>query len=517
MRTRFIRFFALLILAALLAGSMTFSFGVSADAVPSYELKGIDYNRFTQKIDRYLSAYQVKLKLFDMEFNGLLKGSEGLSLQEMNYIIQQVLSELNLTLDDIELFSSVGADLDRNVKIEMFKKFIVAMSNYIPSHPQSPISPGYVVKQLVYGEDTTGAGAADDMIKNKITDNLRDRMKKDLAQRATQNAKFLAKSPASANIVGWFALSSIDVAKEFADTSQFERFCEEMERRYSAASGFYSICSQRMNEAVLRKNSDPVIDFKNAVAENTCVFLGVENVKVKYTLNGELVMQAGADQVLAPDDNSGVYEGELTLVVEGRDLANCFDARFFDESMLWAYGQRINDWCQILYKFEGVPNARDIFLNKFMPKVNTPTVIKRTLVGNFRANVSSWTAGTLVPKLSGAFNNVSDTTEFVFEMNIGQEFKTPEKDRATGIDLGLPVMQWHVKSSGNGLDVFHVTWVGNAAARSMSDGKSVGAVMYSGDGQDMMITQRDIGTIWYPLESAPIIEITVPKPINSDK
>ncbi|MBQ6183047.1 MAG: hypothetical protein IJK33_04085 [Clostridia bacterium] len=507
---------ALLVLAALLAAFAPFSFGSFAAATPDYELDGIDYGRFTQKVDKSLGSYQVKLKLFDMEFEGALKGAKGLTVQEMNYIILQVLEEQNITLEDIELFSRVGKDLDDNVKKEILKKCIVAFSNYIPSHPKMPVSPSLIVKTLVYDEDVTFDDCGIDQVKGKVVDKIREGMKNDLAERAVKDAKWLAKSPASANIVGWFALSSIDVAKEFADISQFEKFCEEMERRYAAVGAFYAICSQRMNTEVLRKNSDPVIEFKNATADNTCVFLGLDNVTVKYTLNGELVMQTSPDDVLSPDDNSGVYEGQLTLVIEGKDFAKCFDARFFDQSELWAYGQRVNDWCQILYKFEGLANARENLLRKYMPKVNQPTQLKRTLVGNFKANVSSWIAGTLKPKLSGAFNNVSDTTEFIFEINVGQEYIAPMKDKATGADLGFPLMQWHVKSSGNGLDVFHVTWVGNAAARALDDGNSVGAVMYSGDGQDMVITSRDLGTVWYPLEYPPTIEITVPKS-NKDK
>ena len=518
MKTRIIRFFAVFVLFAVLAASAPFSLDSAADAIPAYELQGIDYNRFTQKIDKYVSKYDVKLKLFDMEFSGTLKGSEGLTVQEMNRIILDVLRELDISLEDVELFSSVGENLDRDTDREIYKKLIVALSNYIPSPPNAPVSPSRIVKTVVYSEEeVTVEDLCGDTIKNKVMDKIQDGIKKDLAERAVKDAKWLAKTPKSGNFVAWFALSSIDVGLEFADTSQFERFLKEAERRFEAASKFYAICSQRMNTEVLRKNSDPVIEFKDAVAENTCVFLGLDNVSVKYTLNGELVMQTGPDYVLSPDDNSGVYEGELTLVIEGKDFAKCFDARFINESELWTYGQRINDWCQILYKFEGLADARENMLTKFMPKVNQPTQLKRTLVGNFTANVSSWTAGTLKPKLSGAFNNVSDTTEFVFEINVGQEMKAPVSDKATGQYLGLPLMQWHVKSSGNGLDVFHVTWVGNAAARAMSDGKSVGQVMYSGDGQDMIITQRDIGTIWYPLEYPPTIEITVPKLPESDK
>ena len=60
----------------------------------------------------------------------------------------------------------------------------------------------------------------------------------------------------------------------------------------------------------------------------------------------------------------------------------------------------------------------------------------------------------------------------------------------------------------------HVTWVGNEAARVWLNGQSVGQEMYSGDGQDVPLTQRDIGTVFYPLEFAPEITVTVPKTVK---
>ncbi|MBP5238917.1 MAG: hypothetical protein ILO64_08030, partial [Clostridia bacterium] len=270
MKKRVVRFCAIFVLAALLAAASPFSLKSAADEIPSYELKGIDYKRFTQKIDKYTDKYDVKLKLFDMEFPGVLKGSEGLTLQEMNRIILDVLRELDISLEDVELFSRVGENLDRDTKREIYKKIIVALSNYIPSHPKSPISPSRVVKTIVYSEDeVTIDDLCGDTIKDKVMNKIQDGIKEDLADRAVKDAKWLAKSPKSGNLVAWFALSSIDVGLEFADTSQFERFIKEAECRFEAASKFYALCSQHMNTEVLRKNSDPVIEFKDATAENT--------------------------------------------------------------------------------------------------------------------------------------------------------------------------------------------------------------------------------------------------------
>lgn len=516
MKTRIFKVFSLLLI-------LTFVFSVPA-ALPEAEatvladgkFKGIDYNRFTQRLDKFADSFDVELKMHTLTFKGTLTGAAALTVEEMNAIIKEVLSALNMTVEEVEILSSVGADLDGKVTKEIAKKIAVALSNYIPS-PTPLVGASDVAKLVAYGppDSTDPSGYGFGVAKNIIVDDLKDTM-------AKQEKEFIAKSlkagkipklPVNAGLAS-FALDSIDVALELADTEQFDKFCDEMTKLFAKIAEFYIRCSQKMNDLAEKKNQNRIrISFKDAKCDaDPCVFLGVDNVTTQFTLNGDLYLKTG-DTVVTPGDNSGVYEGELTLTLEGKDFANCFDARFADASDLYLYGQRINDWCQILYKFEALPNAREDLLAKFIPKVNKPTVLKRTLVGKFTADIRSWTAGTLKPVLSGAFNNVSDTTEFTFEMNFGQEMKahqTAVKDWLI-VDLGAPVQQWHVKSTGRGLDAFRVTWVGNEAARVWCDGQSIGIEMYGGEGQDVPITQRDIGTVFYPLEFAPEITVKVPK------
>ncbi|MBQ3870195.1 MAG: hypothetical protein II777_06555 [Clostridia bacterium] len=516
MKARIVKILSLLIV-------LTFVFTVApalphagATVLSDGRFKGIDYNRFTQRLDKFADSFDVELTMHTLTFKGTLTGATALTVEEMNAIINEVLNTLHMTVADAEILSSIGADLDGKVDKEIAKKLLVALSNYIPS-PTPAVGASDVAKLIAYGKPDSSAdptGFAIGVGKNIIVDELKDTMEKnekEFIQRSLKAGK-IPKLPVSAGLAS-FALDSIDVALELADTEQFDKFCDEMTKQFEKITEFYIRCSQKMNDLAEKKNTGRIrISFKNAVCDaDPCVFLGVDNVTTRFTLNGDLFMKTG-ETVVTPGDNSGTYEGELTLVLEGKDFGKCFDARFSDASDLYLYGQRINDWCQILYKFEGLPNARENLLAKYIPKVNQPTVLKRTLVGKFTTNIRSWSAGKIKPALSGAFNNVSDTTEFTFEMNFGQEMiahQTVVRNLLL-VDLGAPIMQWHVKSTGRGLDAFRVTWVGNEAARVWCDGQSIGAEMYGGEGQDIPITQRDIGTVFYPLEFAPEITITVP-------
>ncbi|MBO4413316.1 MAG: hypothetical protein J5830_01290 [Clostridia bacterium] len=475
------------------------------------KLKGIDYDRFTQKISEQTGSYDVTLTVHDMDFKGKLSGTEGLTVEEMNEIILAQLKAMDLTLAEVEVLSTLGADLDGKVTVEMGKKLALALSAYVPVPGPGA---GTVAKQLLYG-NATEQDAQQDVAVSIAKDSLEKAAKESRKKIAIAHLKAGTVPKHAAVRLGMvgFALSSVEAGVELADTTQFDEFCRKMEKQFEKIGAFYAICSQKMNDKVAAKNTGRCrITFENAVAETKCVFLGVDGVRLKYTLNGELVREVSSEADYDPYDNSGKYEGDLTLTVEGLDLATDFDAVFADKSDIWTYGQRINDWCQILYKFEGMPNARKDNLDKFIFTVNKPTVLKRTLIGRFTVNVTSWKTGTVKPGLSGAFNNRGDSTEFRFAMNFGQEVKTDQMVEQNGWirNLGHPVMQWHVISNGIDLSTFHVTWVGNEAARYYAGGASVGKEMYSGDGQDMVITKRDLGTVWYALEFAPEMKINVP-------
>jgi len=508
---------AILLVICSLFVMMPQTLSLNVSAASNAPLDGIDYTRLTQKASTAMSNFDVRMKIGDVELKGLFAGSEGLTMGEINEIILSQLSLMHLDLEEIAVLSSLGENLERAQWIEFGKKLAVAISEYIPSvGPGGSISPTDVVKYVLYGTDPIAA-APGSILQGKTKDALEKEIIDALQKEAAKTGKRIPKQGGGLWLVG-FALNSISAGQDLLDDTEYDKFCKKLEEEYQKVSEFYSKCSRKLNdEAELKNFGRGVIKFDEySAATSECTFLGVDGVKLRYKLSGMLKKQVGPDEMVVAGDNSGTYEGDLKLEIEGFDLANDFDAVFADKSTLWKGTRHVNDWGQILYRFDGAASVyRDEFLNKFIFTVNRPTYLKRTLVGHFKVVIpKAEIKGKMTPVLSGAFNNVSDGIDFLFRMTFGQEFKTHATKvgpYGTIIDLGVPIQQWHVEALLQGaksIGSLHCSWVGNEAARVMMEG-SVGDVMYGGSGQDMLITPSDLGTVWKQLEEAPVLTISV--------
>lgn len=482
-------------------------------AASNLPLDGIDYKRLTQKASSAMSTFDVRMKIGEVELKGLMMGSEGLTMGEMNEIILSELKKLNLSLEEAEVLSALGENLERSQWKEFGKRLAVAVSEYIPSAgPAGVVNPTDIVKFALYGDNPLTA-APQSVIIGKEKQALEKEITDALQKEAKLMGKTIKKKGGGLWLVG-FALNSISAGEDLADEKEYEKFCKKLEKEYAKIAEFYAKCSQRLNdEAELKNFGRGIITFdERSVNTTECTFLGVSGVKMRYRLSGTLRKQIADGETVVAGDNSGTYEGDLKLEIEGANLANDFDAVFADQTTIWKGTGHLNDWCQILYRFSGQPvDFRENFLNKFIFTVNRPTYLKRTLVGHFKVKIPiPEINGTVTPVLNGSFNNVSDGIDFIFRMTFGQEFKFHEKDPQTMKDLGLPVQQWHLETllqQAPAISSLHCTWVGNQAAKVMLEG-SVGNIVYGGDGQDVLITASDLGTVWKPLEEAPVLTIS---------
>ena len=507
---RFVRALAVLLLAALLLAAAPRGLSLPVSAASNAPLDGIDYTRLTQRASTDVSVFEVTMTLGAVDLKGLLTGTEGLTMAEINEIVLQQLAAMKLSLKEVELLSSIGDRLTREQYKQLGKKLAVALSEYIPGAPGA--SPTDLVKALAYGSDTlTVGGMIDGAITGAGKNMVQKQIENALSGAGSQVGQAVPKAGSGLGMVG-FVLNSFSAAKDLLDDTEYDKFCKLLEEEYAKIAEFYSRCSQKLNEAMELKNFGRLgIRFdERSTAVSECVFLGVDGVRLRYTLTGVLKRNE-TDEVLEAGDNGGTYEGDLKLEIEGYDLAADFDAVFADKSTLWTGWNHVNDWCQILYRFEGTAATyRDNFLNKFIFTVNRPTHLKRTLVGHFTVTVPhGQIKGSVTPGLSGAFNNVSDGIDFLFRMTFGQEFKIPVKEPYTMRDLGVAIQQWHVETFLQGaraISSLRCSWVGNEAARVMMEG-SVGDVMYGGSGQDILVTSTDLGTVWYMLENAPVMKI----------
>ena len=510
------RFLAAVLILCLLAAGRSGGACPRVLAASNAPLAGIDYTRLTQRAYNGMSLFEVKMKIGDMELKGTLDGSEGLTMGEINEIVLAQLEQMQLSLEEVEVLSALGENLERRQWTEMGKKLLVALSEYIPAFgPMDSVSPTDLVKYALYGEDPVAAAPNSVLVgqgKKQLEKSVTDALQKE----AARMGKRIPKKAGGLWLVG-FALNSVSAGMDLADDTEFNRFCEKLEGEYARVAEFYARCSRKLNdEAELKNFGRGVIRFdERSTATSECTLLGVSGVRMRYRLTGTLRKQVDRDQAVEAGDNSGHYEGDLKLEIEGADLAKEFDAVFADRCALWKGMQHHSDWGQILYKFEGAAmNYRDVNLNKFIFTVNRPTYLKRTLVGHFKVFIpTAEIRGTVTPVLSGAFNNVSDGIDFLFRMTFGQEFKvhaTKPGPYGNPVDLGVPIQQWHLEAFLQGakaIGALHCSWVGNEAARVMMEG-SVGEVVYSGEGQDVLITASDLGTVWKPLEEAPVLTVS---------
>ncbi|MBQ3934726.1 MAG: hypothetical protein II715_02815 [Clostridia bacterium] len=514
------RHFSLLLVFAIVLPLLVFlppTVSVSAQTISMSDyIDGIDYTRLTQRAMRMMTEYRAFITLDKMEFEGEFLAAEPLTIEEINEVVFTRMNDMHLTLPEVKVFSSVGENLTREQKREIGKKLIVAISEYtqVAGLPGG----GVLTRQLLYDNTNPTVenrilNVAADEISAQIGNKIQQRVQNVVDYEMKRMGKAVpATGGAKAGMIG-FVFASVDAAQDLLDDSEFDAFCKKLEKMYARIAEFYASCSQKLNSLIEEKNRGRRqirFDPKKANAVTTCKLLGVEGVKMKYSIEGSLVRQGEPDELVDPTDNSGTYEGKLKLVIEGYELDKCFDAVFADKCDLWNNNYHMTDWCQILHKFPGLPNARSEFLSMFIPKVNKPTILKRTLVGEFSVTLPKKAVTDMDPVLKGVFNSVSDSIDFLLEMNFGQEYKIPQSKIVGGkrIELGKPVSQWHLYGyvhGGKSVDSIHVTYVGNEAWSVFLQNQGVGDVMYAGKGADMVVPPSDFGDAWKPIEKAPDI------------
>lgn len=477
-------------------------------AASSLLIPGVDYTRLTQKAYNKNGAYyEVTLSLGELiSIKGRLAGTEGLDIDEMNEIIEWEMESHGLNAAEVAVLSSIGANLTKSQYKELAKKLTQAASNYIPGDTAGVST---IVNTMLYGMPDHNVPLDD--IRDTYTKNYLENTVKKIIEESAKNAgKGAVPKVKGIGLVG-FVLDSIYAGKDLMDNSQYDAFCAKLTEQYAQIGDFYSSCSRKLNDAVTEKNLRRRViefdDYSNATTE--AVFLGVSGVKMRYKLRGKLRNQVSIDEFIDPGDNSGTYEGDLTLEIEAYDMENDFDLVFDDVSTLWT-SPATSDWCYILYKYPGVPLKRDD-LRTYIFRINEPSILKRKLKGHFTLTITQHEiTGPITPKLSGSFNNISDEIDFLMDVTCEQEGRVEEYDK--GKNLGYPKEIWHVKGyvhGGKYIDSVHVNFSANEAY-NIRNSQSVGNVLYAGGGQDMRVSSSDLGTVWYPLEYAPKIQITVP-------
>ena len=359
------------------------------------EIPGIDYNRITQKATGGGKSYPVELKMGDLTFTGELSGSHGLSYEELNKIINEVLKEKNLTADRIALVAKLAGRVETDAALYWGDQIIQGLLSFIPTPPGSPGGVNDYYAYIVHGEGKgVGSMAAESALNTAVA-------AAEIALNPS-TGKYFSKIPFAATtgtdkvpFLGQI-INTFKVGKEWLEgNKQLEKYLDLLEKNLADINDFYSECSRRANKLAEEKGetSDGYsIKFNNATATDTFTFWGISGLMSEWTLSGELVKGVSG----AGDGVIGNYEGTLTLSMKALDMAETFDKK-------WV--QNTTEWPNIMRTLKSGHNPTD-----------TPqhiTKLERTISGEFNLYIAGASSGIYEPTMFGSFNG-ADNIDFSF-------------------------------------------------------------------------------------------------------
>lgn len=359
------------------------------------EIPGIDYNRITQKATGGGKSYPVVLKMGDLTFNGELIGSNGLTYEELNKIINEVLKEKNLNADRVALVAKLAGRVETDAALYWGDQIIQGLLSFIPTPPGSPGGVNDYYAYIVHGE---GKGV-DSMVAESAVNTIVTAAEIKLNP---STGKYFSKIPFAATtgtdkvpLLGQL-VNTFKVGKEWLEgNKQLEKYLDLLEKNLADINDFYSECSRRANKLAEEKGETSKgysIKFNNATATNTFTFWGISDLMSEWTLSGELVKGVTG----AGDGVIGNYEGTLTLKIKALDMAETFDKN-------WV--QNTTEWPNIMRTLKSGHNPTD-----------TPqhiTKLERSISGEFNLYIAGASSGIYEPAVFGSFNG-ADNIDFSF-------------------------------------------------------------------------------------------------------
>jgi hypothetical protein len=197
----------------------------------------------------------------------------------------------------------------------------------------------------------------------------------------------------------------------------------------------------------------------------------------------------------------------LTLEIEAVDMANSFDANWFDRSSL-------AEVADVRAYFKAMEIMKQIEMTdnyKVTDVTNSPTVLKRTVQGDFLVYISGAGTGAFSPTMLGGFDTANNKgVTFSFNHTASCTY-----GKGTVNNLGLDVSHI-VTFTANAIDVLHgkndqveAMWIWRI---DPTYGYSIIEPPFRKDISEEFHFEADLhianpGTIWQPLESSPGLTI----------
>ena len=440
-------------------------------------IHGIDYNRITQKATGDGKSYPVELKMGDLTFNGELTGSHGLSYEELNKIINDVLKEKKLTVEQIQLVKALSKNVEDKAIEHWGLQIMEGLISYIPMND--------TIANEIGGWNDIFAYMVHDMDEKNVIEYLADRQRQKLIVDKWKIAENgLKKYEGYLEVVGRAAdaiplagemLNTLKVAEEWLKGNErLEKYLKDLEQKMADVNDFYSECSRRANKLAEEKGetSDGYsIKFNNATATDTFTFWGISGLMSEWSLSGELVKGISG----AGDGVIGNYEGTLTLSMKALDMAETFDKN-------WAL--RTTEYPTIFsqrYKLASQTMGKEHTEN-----VKSKTVLERSISGDFLIYISGMSTGVFEPTVLGTFGD-NDETTFAFSHEV--------------ILLNETIGTEELKRS----EILESSDIRTLSVRAdVSDSES-----YQGDwlvGGEQTL-EMNVGTVWESLDSEVSVEI----------
>ena len=440
------------------------------------EIPGIDYNRITQKATGGGKSYPVELKMGDLTFHGELSGSNGLSYEELNKIINEVLKEKNLTADRIALVAKLAGRVETDAALYWGDQIIQGLLSFIPTPPGSPGGVNDYYAYIVHGEGKgVGSMAAESALNTAVA-------AAEIALNPS-TGKYFSKIPFAATtgtdkvpFLGQI-INTFKVGKEWLEgNKQLEKYLDLLEKNLADINDFYSECSRRANKLAEEKGetSDGYsIKFNNATATDTFTFWGISGLMSEWTLSGELVKGVSG----AGDGVIGNYEGTLTLSMKALDMAATFDKNWVQNSNALPTG--------IMRVFKSGDTFTDTPQNT--------TKLERSISGEFNIYIPGASSGIYEPAVFGSFNG-ADIIDFYFNHKAESSYSA-YTDGSNALIYGANLTSSDVNTVYfEGYHTFPII-MGSAGTGPDTWAQSTGDL-------DM-----NIGTVWDPLDGEVSMEI----------